>query len=56
VTDAAEGKVSTFYFAKDLPGAPVLFYTDVPSAAGNAAGAAASRVVTSTLVEYAPGH
>lgn len=45
VADGAAGETSTFYFAKALPGAPVLFFTD----------AAGVRQSTSTLVRYAPG-
>lgn len=39
------GKVTTFHFAKNLPGPPVLFFTEVNGV----------KVSTSTLVEYAPG-
>jgi hypothetical protein len=45
VTDPAAGEVSTFYFAKSLPGAPVLFFSDK----------AGTRLRTSTLVRYASG-
>jgi hypothetical protein len=45
VTDEAEGTVTTFYFARDLPGAPVLFYQD----------AGGRRVSTTTLVAHTPG-
>jgi len=39
------GEVRTFYFAKSLPGAPVLFFTNKD----------AKRVMTSTLVEHRAG-
>jgi hypothetical protein len=41
-----EAEVSQFYFAKNLPGPPVLYFTDK----------AGARVATSTLVRYAAGH
>lgn len=39
------GEASTFFFAKDLPGAPVQFFTNKEG----------RRTTTSTLVEYRPG-
>lgn len=39
------GEIRTFYFAKDLPGAPVLFFTEKDG----------KRVMTSTLVDHKPG-
>lgn len=42
---AESGEVKTFYFAKSLPGAPVLFFTNKE----------AKRVMTSTLVEHRAG-
>jgi hypothetical protein len=45
VSDAAEGTVTTFYFARDLPGAPVLFYQE----------AGGRRVSTTTLLSHDPG-
>jgi hypothetical protein len=45
VADPAEGEVSQFYFAKAMPGAPVLFFTEKNG----------TRVMTSTLIQYAPG-
>ena len=41
----AEAETSTFYFAKTMPGAPVLFFTEKGG----------QRVMTSTLVAYAGG-
>jgi hypothetical protein len=40
-----EGETSTFYFAKGLPGAPVLFFTEKGG----------ERLMTSMLVGYEPG-
>lgn len=45
VVQGSPGEVQTFYFAKELPGAPVLFFTEKDS----------KRVMTSTLVEHKPG-
>jgi hypothetical protein len=45
LTDRAEGSVTKFYFARELPGAPVLFFTD----------ANGHRVMTTTLVSHDPG-
>jgi hypothetical protein len=41
----AANETFTFYFAKAMPGAPVLFFTD----------SAGERKLTHTLVRYAPG-
>lgn len=40
-----DGEVSTYYFARTLPGAPVLFYVEQDG----------KRVRTTTLVEHIPG-
>lgn len=40
-----DGEVSTYYFAKTLPGAPVLFYVQING----------KRVRTTTLIEHVPG-
>jgi hypothetical protein len=40
-----DGEVSTYYFARTLPGAPVLFYTEQDG----------KRVKTTTLVQHIPG-
>jgi hypothetical protein len=45
VAGSASGEVRTFYFAKSLPGAPVLFFAEKDG----------SRTMTSTLIRYAPG-
>jgi hypothetical protein len=45
IAGPAAGETSTFYFAKAMPGAPVLFFTDK----------AGVRQLTNTLVRYAPG-
>lgn len=45
IAGPAAGETSTFYFAKGMPGAPVLFFTD----------RAGARQLTSTLVRYSPG-
>jgi hypothetical protein len=45
IADPAAGETSTFYFAKAMPGAPVLFFSDKGGA----------RQRTNTLVRYAPG-
>jgi hypothetical protein len=45
VVDGADGEASTFYFAKELPGAPVLFFTQKGG----------ERLMTSTLIKYEPG-
>jgi hypothetical protein len=45
VNDRAAGETSTFYFAKTMPGAPVLFFTEK----------AGARLLTNTLVRYTPG-
>jgi hypothetical protein len=42
---AGEGTVTRFFFAKSMPGAPVLFYTEK----------GATRLMTSTLVRYSAG-
>lgn len=46
VVQGDPGEVRTFYFAKALPGAPVLFFTEKDG----------KRVMTSTLVEHKPGN
>jgi hypothetical protein len=40
-----DGEVTTYYFAKNLPGAPVLFYTDVDG----------KRMKTTTLLQHLQG-
>jgi hypothetical protein len=45
IADPAAGETSTFYFAKAMPGAPVLFFSDKGGV----------RQLTNTLVRYAPG-
>lgn len=45
VAGPASSETSTFYFARDLPGAPVPFFTEKSGA----------RQMTSTPVRYAPG-
>lgn len=45
VVQGTPGEVRTFYFAKTLPGAPVLFFTEKDG----------KRVMTSTLVDHKPG-
>jgi hypothetical protein len=45
IADPAAGETSTLYFAKAMPGAPVLFFMDK----------AGVRQMTNTLVRYAPG-
>ena len=45
VADPATGETSTFYFAKAMPGAPVLFFTEKGGA----------RLLTNTLIRYAAG-
>jgi hypothetical protein len=42
VTDADKDEVSKFYFPKEMPGAPVVFFTDVHGA----------RAKTTTLIAY----
>jgi hypothetical protein len=41
----AEGETSTYFFAKSLPGAPVLFYTEQGG----------RRIKTTTLLRHVPG-
>jgi hypothetical protein len=45
VTDPTTREVTSYYFAKDLPGAPVYFYSDKGG----------TRVLTSTLIKYDAG-
>lgn len=45
VVQGVPGEVRTFYFAKTLPGAPVLFFTEKDG----------KRLMTSTLVEHRSG-
>jgi len=45
VNDAAAGEVSTFYFSKAMPGAPVLFFTEKSGV----------RLLTNTLIRYSAG-
>ena len=45
VTDPRTREITSYYFAKDLPGAPVYFYSEKDG----------TRVLTSTLVKYDAG-
>jgi hypothetical protein len=45
VVKAADDETTTYYFAKELPGAPVYFFTDKGG----------QRTMTSTLVDHRPG-
>jgi hypothetical protein len=45
VTDPTTHEVTSYYFAKDLPGAPVYFYSDKGG----------TRLLTSTLIKYDAG-
>jgi hypothetical protein len=45
VVKSGDDETTTYYFAKDLPGAPVYFFTDKGG----------QRTMTSTLLDYRPG-
>ena len=45
VTDPTAREITSYYFAKDLPGAPVYFYSEKGG----------TRVLTSTLIKYDAG-